>query len=72
MGKISELFDKVGSAVEDVNAKRLVVEETKAKYDAASQDLASAEASLSSLRDELNTSLGDVLQPSKSRAVVRA
>lgn len=72
MAKITELFDKVGVAVDDVSAKRLVVEQTRAAYDAASQDLAKAEGNLSSLRDELNASLGDVLQPSNSRAVVRA
>lgn len=70
MAKISELWDKVEGAVEDVESKRLVVEQTGAAYRAASQDLSKSEANLTSLRDELNVRLGEVLQPTDPRVSV--
>ncbi len=70
MGKLSGLFDKVEKAYDDVEAKRLVVEETSAAYNAAAQDLEKAEQQLRELREETNKMLGG--QESNSRAVVRS
>ena len=70
MGKLSSLFEKVEKAYEDVEAKRLVVEETRAAFTAASDDLRKAETQLSELREETHKMLGG--QESNSRAVVRS
>jgi hypothetical protein len=70
MVKLSQLFDKAQHAAKDVEDKKLVVEQTKAAFDAASQDLAKANAALESMRNEIHSALGGVLGPQDPRVTV--
>jgi len=70
MVKLSQMFDKAQAAAKEVEDKKLVVEQTKAAFDAASQDLAKANATLEAMRNEVHQALGGVLGESNPRVTV--
>lgn len=60
-------WDDAKNALQTVKDKMVVVEQTKAAFEAAAKDLADAQGVLAQKRQELAQIMGEVLPPSNAR-----
>jgi hypothetical protein len=64
---VAELLQTLAEAVETARAKALVVEETKAAFEAASQDSQAAAVAVAQARDAVNDAVGSLVPDARVR-----